>query len=64
MENKHPNLLVMGAVLMASGAMGLPTSGFPNMSKSIPTFQTCNKCLLMLCSGHYDGRPKNRPAIS
>jgi di/tricarboxylate transporter len=34
MPEPHPNLLVMGAVLMASGAMGLPTSGFPNMSKS------------------------------
>jgi phosphate transporter len=33
MGEPHPNLLVMGAVLMASGAMGLPTSGFPNMSK-------------------------------
>jgi len=36
MPEPHPNLLVMGAVLMASGAMGLPTSGFPNMSKSFP----------------------------
>ena len=35
MQNPHPNLLVMGSVLMASGAMGLPTSGFPNMSKSV-----------------------------
>jgi di/tricarboxylate transporter len=34
MDEPHPNLLVMGSVLMASGAMGLPTSGFPNMSKS------------------------------
>lgn len=33
MAEPHPNLLVMGSVLMASGAMGLPTSGFPNMSK-------------------------------
>ena len=32
--NPHPNLLVMGAALMCSAAMGLPTSGFPNMSKS------------------------------
>ncbi|KAF1851649.1 uncharacterized protein K460DRAFT_271602 [Cucurbitaria berberidis CBS 394.84] len=32
MSEPHPNLLVMGAVLMASGAMGLPTSGFPNMT--------------------------------
>lgn len=34
MEEPHPNLLVMGGVLMCSAAMGLPTSGFPNMSKS------------------------------
>jgi phosphate transporter len=34
MKEPHPNLLVMGAALMCSGAMGLPTSGFPNMSKS------------------------------
>lgn len=32
MEEPHPNLLVMGSVLMASAAMGLPTSGFPNMT--------------------------------
>lgn len=32
MSDPHPNLLVMGAVLMASAAMGLPTSGFPNMT--------------------------------
>lgn len=34
MDQPHPNLLVMGGVLMCSAAMGLPTSGFPNMSKS------------------------------
>ncbi|KAM7220518.1 SPX domain containing protein [Rhypophila decipiens] len=28
----HPNLLVMAGVLMCSAAMGLPTSGFPNMT--------------------------------
>jgi phosphate transporter len=28
MEQPHPNLRVMGVLLMASGAMGLPTSGF------------------------------------
>ncbi|KAH7160619.1 SPX domain-containing protein [Dactylonectria macrodidyma] len=33
MDQPHPNLLVMGGVLMCSAAMGLPTSGFPNMSK-------------------------------
>ncbi|KAH8687245.1 SPX domain-containing protein [Tricladium varicosporioides] len=32
MEQPHPNLLVMGSALMCSAAMGLPTSGFPNMS--------------------------------
>jgi phosphate transporter len=35
MEEPHPNLLVMSAVLMCSAAMALPTSGFPNMSKSL-----------------------------
>ncbi|PCH04667.1 Sodium/sulfate symporter [Penicillium occitanis (nom. inval.)] len=32
MENPHPNLLVMTSALMCSVAMGLPTSGFPNMT--------------------------------
>ncbi|KIV83404.1 hypothetical protein PV11_05435 [Exophiala sideris] len=32
MSTPHPNLLVMGAALMCSAAMGLPTSGFPNMT--------------------------------
>jgi len=32
MNDPHPNLLVMGSALMASAAMGLPTSGFPNMT--------------------------------
>lgn len=36
LEEPHPNLLVMVGVLMCSAAMGLPTSGFPNMSKSFP----------------------------
>ncbi|KAI5457285.1 SPX domain-containing protein [Mariannaea sp. PMI_226] len=35
MEQPHPNLLVMGGVLMCSAAMGLPTSGFPNMNNRI-----------------------------
>jgi len=34
MAEPHPNLLVMGSALMCSAAMGLPTSGFPNMSTS------------------------------
>jgi phosphate transporter len=33
MDQPHPNLLVMASVLMCSAAMGLPTSGFPNMSE-------------------------------
>lgn len=33
MEEPHPNLLVMATTLMCSAAMGLPTSGFPNMSE-------------------------------
>lgn len=32
MDEPHPNLLVMAGVLMCSAAMGLPTSGFPNMT--------------------------------
>ncbi|KAF2190848.1 SPX-domain-containing protein [Zopfia rhizophila CBS 207.26] len=32
MDEPHPNLLVMASVLMCSAAMGLPTSGFPNMT--------------------------------
>ncbi|KAJ5121942.1 transporter [Penicillium atrosanguineum] len=38
MENPHPNLLVMASALMCSVAMALPTSGFPNMSKFLLTF--------------------------
>src|SRR5690606_26196263 len=32
MSEPHPRLLVMGVALMCSAAMGLPTSGFPNMT--------------------------------
>ncbi|KAI5305250.1 ribosomal protein S8A [Ascosphaera pollenicola] len=32
MNSGHANLLVMGSALMCSFAMGLPTSGFPNMT--------------------------------
>ena len=32
MPTPHPRLLVMGAALSCSGAMGLPVSGFPNMA--------------------------------
>lgn len=38
MEHPHPNLLVMASALMCSVAMGLPTSGFPNMSTSSLSF--------------------------
>ena len=47
MKQPHPNLLVMGAALMCSAAMGLPTSGFPNMSKLIAlySFVSTRPCL-------------------
>ncbi|KAF3936491.1 hypothetical protein ABW19_dt0210026 [Dactylella cylindrospora] len=32
MEDPHPRVLVMASALMCSAAMGLPTSGFPNMT--------------------------------
>ncbi|MCJ1465311.1 low-affinity phosphate transporter [Pseudocyphellaria aurata] len=32
MSEPHPNLLVMASAIMCSAAMGLPTSGFPNMT--------------------------------
>ncbi|RPA86965.1 SPX-domain-containing protein [Ascobolus immersus RN42] len=32
MPDPHPRILVMGVALMCSAAMGLPTSGFPNMT--------------------------------
>ncbi|KAK6535264.1 low-affinity phosphate transporter [Orbilia ellipsospora] len=32
MEDPHPRVLVMVSALMCSAAMGLPTSGFPNMT--------------------------------
>lgn len=48
MKEPHPNLLVMGSVLMASAAMGLPTSGFPNMSTPplLGGNPACQGCLL------------------
>ena len=54
MEDPHPNLLVMGSVLMASGAMGLPTSGFPNMSK-LSCSRILNISADVIRSGHHDG---------
>ena len=32
LPDPHPDLLIMAAALMCSGAMGLPVSGFPNMA--------------------------------
>ncbi|CAK7909309.1 low-affinity phosphate transporter Pho91p [[Candida] anglica] len=32
MPNPHPNLLIMASALLCSAAMGLPTSGFPNVT--------------------------------
>lgn len=64
MSNPHPNLLVMGSVLMASAAMGLPTSGFPNMSKScISVLPLAKTWLTRFDSRHHDGRFANRSKI-
>lgn len=32
LEDPHPRLLIMASALLCSGAMGLPTSGFPNVT--------------------------------
>ena len=62
MEEPHPNLLVMGSALMCSAAMGLPTSGFPNMSRfsffydNQPHANLANSC-------NHDGRLPDRPTI-
>jgi anion transporter len=63
MEEPHPNLLVMGSALMCSAAMGLPTSGFPNMSKlsSTPIILIYTK---PRNSCDYDGRFPDRPTVS
>jgi len=70
MAEPHPNLLVMGSVLMCSAAMGLPTSGFPNMSKfphSILLFLHYNLDRktddTSHHSGHHDGGQSNGPAL-
>lgn len=54
MDQPHPNLLVMGGVLMCSAAMGLPTSGFPNMSTFYSSHSLSNQ-LTYLHSRHYEG---------
>ena len=65
MEEPHPNLLVMGGALMCSAAMGLPTSGFPNMSKSplLLRLLSYHQLLLILLSCYHDGRSTNRTTI-
>jgi phosphate transporter len=49
MSEPHPNLLVMASVLMCSAAMGLPTSGFPNMSKLSLSSRLTSLKRLILC---------------
>jgi phosphate transporter len=59
MDEPHPNLLVMGAALMCSAAMGLPTSGFPNMSMFYFPLKHCDLIRVFtnnVCSGDHDGR--------
>jgi phosphate transporter len=65
MEDPHPNLLVLGSALMCSAAMGLPTSGFPNMSKFVLTLSLAKSWLVLLTvnSCNHDGGLANRPAI-
>lgn len=64
MEHPHPNLLVMASALMCSVAMGLPTSGFPNMSECILVwYQQTSSPVLIIYSRHYDGDPQYRPAL-
>lgn len=59
MLQPHPNLLVMATTLMCSAAMGLPTSGFPNMSEwflYIYTIFLPYGRRLIMSSGHHEGR--------
>lgn len=63
MADPHPNLLVMGAALICSCAMGLPTSGFPNMSMltlSLLAVHWANK----FSSCYHDGRFPDRTELS
>lgn len=62
LDEPHPNLLVMAGVLMCSAAMGLPTSGFPNMSKPsyppiIPLLSLINANPSSINSRYHEGRP-------
>jgi phosphate transporter len=64
MTEPHPRLLVMTSVLMCSAAMGLPTSGFPNMSTYlINTSFSIDQVWLTYDSCYHDGRQSNREAI-
>ena len=53
MPQPHPNLLVMGGALICSAAMGLPVSGFPNMSMSL----TSDLTYRAFCADHFSQRP-------
>lgn len=72
MDDPHPNLLVMASALMCSVAMGLPTSGFPNMSESyMRSFYSHSLIDVRLslttfvfpCSCHHDRSPINGPTV-
>lgn len=45
LPQNHANLLVMGTALLASAAMGLPTSGFPNVTAISMTDELGNRYL-------------------
>lgn len=67
MEEPHPNLLVMGGALMCSAAMGLPTSGFPNMSMFNPYPGSCQVFAytqLTIHSRNHDGGLAVGPQVS
>lgn len=61
-DELRPNLLVMATTLMCSAAMGLPTSGFPNMSECFflsslggCAFSYMYAQRLMVSSCHHEG---------
>lgn len=64
MSEPHPNLLVMGSVIMASAAMGLPTSGFPNMSKFGLLLTRSRLATNRWDSCDHDGESRNGSTIS
>ena len=67
MSEPHPNLLVFGSALMCSAAMGLPTSGFPNMSMSSSStnhIMIKTALLIHISSCYHDGRFTDRTAVS